>query len=274
MDFVRSHISYANDTNGTNGTNENLELAPVTYPVYFAADALRLGEDVEIPDRKKWLSDWQTYLTKLQLTPAHGWDPSDPQTGGWSYAKSAPIKPAKGVPSSPLADPNISATVAALDALFHFMLDDFVRNKAGGKAIAGNESVPARNKFASYGSATCDGLRALLRCGLPVTDQRVQCAASWLKSNFSSTSHPGDYAADREYTRESVFYYYCSSLTRTIHQFPKLKLPTDWSHQIAKTLLERQQSDGSWTNPAVDVREDDPLVATPLAIEALLAVAE
>lgn len=83
-----------------------------------------------------------------------------------------------------------------------------------------------------------------------------------------------DYAADREYTRESVFYYYCSSLTRTIDQFPSLELPAEWSHRIATTLLERQQPDGSWTNPAVDVREDDPLVATPLAIESLLTIAK
>jgi hypothetical protein len=34
-------------------------------------------------------------------------------------------------------------------------------------------------------------------------------------------------------------------------------------------LLKRQRDDGSWSNPAVLVREDDPLVATSLAMRAL-----
>ena len=38
---------------------------------------------------------------------------------------------------------------------------------------------------------------------------------------------------------------------------------------LAEELLRRQQTNGSWVNAAVEVREDDPLVATPLAVAAL-----
>jgi len=38
---------------------------------------------------------------------------------------------------------------------------------------------------------------------------------------------------------------------------------------LADELLRRQEADGSWVNAAGEVREDDPLVATPLAVGAL-----
>jgi hypothetical protein len=43
----------------------------------------------------------------------------------------------------------------------------------------------------------------------------------------------------------------------------------DHAKALAAALIERQKPDGSWINDAVDVREDDPLVATPLAMMAL-----
>jgi hypothetical protein len=43
-----------------------------------------------------------------------------------------------------------------------------------------------------------------------------------------------------------------------------------WATTISLALLGRQGDDGAWSNPVVDVREDDPLVATPLAMRALL----
>jgi hypothetical protein len=42
-----------------------------------------------------------------------------------------------------------------------------------------------------------------------------------------------------------------------------------WAEKLARVLIARQQEDGSWRNTAVDLREDDPLVATPLAASAL-----
>jgi hypothetical protein len=42
-----------------------------------------------------------------------------------------------------------------------------------------------------------------------------------------------------------------------------------WAELLAAALIERQRFDGSWANAAVDVREDDPLVATSLAVISL-----
>jgi hypothetical protein len=66
-----------------------------------------------------------------------------------------------------------------------------------------------------------------------------------------------------------LYYYYCASVAEA------LRLSNSNCHStstpLARAILSRQQPSGSWTNPAVDVREDDPLVATPLAIRALLS---
>ena len=58
------------------------------------------------------------------------------------------------------------------DGGFFFTPTDPVRNKAG---VAGNDRR-GQVRYHSYGSATADGLRALLRCGLSPGDRRVVAA--------------------------------------------------------------------------------------------------
>ena len=40
---------------------------------------------------------------------------------------------------------------------------------------------------------------------------------------------------------------------------------------VVEALRQTQRSDGSWANPENLVKEDDPLIATPFAIHALVA---
>lgn len=283
---------------------------PLTYPVYASAGAVialanRSGRNVEAA-RGAWLA----YLRRLQLTESLGWQPDDACYGGWGYAGDPPQKPSSGQPLSPLAEPNLSATAFALAALraagvagdapevqkalrfvrrcqnfaldpaqrdgsfddggFFFIPSDPVRNKAG---IVGTDRL-GRERFASYGSATVDGLRALVMCGMPNDQPRVIAAWQWLAQNFSAQAHPGRYAASRESARQAVYYYYCHSLAELLAD-PHAQTATKgvnklrWAEAIADELLERQRPDGSWRNSAVDVREDDPLVATSLATRAL-----
>jgi rhamnogalacturonyl hydrolase YesR len=42
------------------------------------------------------------------------------------------------------------------------------------------------------------------------------------------------------------------------------------ARELADALIRRQRDDGSWMNRFTDGREDDPLVATPMAADALL----
>lgn len=284
--------------------------ATLAYPTYAAAYiALAARGDAAAKTRDAWLA----YLRARQLSEELGWRRDDLQFGGWGYAHDPPRKPAPGTPLAPLAEPNLSATLFALEALraggakdddpaivqalafvrrcqnfsghnsahaddanrfddggFFFMPADPVRNKAGvvGTDDAGNE------RFASYGSATADGVRALQLCGVAADDLGLKAGWRWLAEHFSAASHPGGYESDREVARESVYYYYCRALATALTTVDEASLPEGCDRQLlagelAEAIVFRQQSDGSWVNAAVDVREDDPLVATSLAVVAL-----
>jgi squalene-hopene/tetraprenyl-beta-curcumene cyclase len=161
------------------------------------------------------------------------------------------------------------------DGGFFFIYDDPVRNKAG---LAGQDRS-GRQRYSSYGSTTADGLRALVLCGRPADDPRVAAARAWLEANFRSDSHPGKYAEDREHNRGAVYYYYCWSVARALlaARLEELQTPRGkvrWAEELADQLVQRQRPDGSWINPLVAQREDDPLVATALAGLALATCRE
>ncbi len=156
------------------------------------------------------------------------------------------------------------------DGGFFFIYDDAVRNKAG---AAGKDRL-GRERFQSYGSTTADGLYALQLCEVSADDARHQAARGWLAMNFSAKSHPGAYASHRERDREAVYYYYAWAAALALRGSRASVLETKtgkvvWSEAVADVLLSRQKDDGSWVNDLEQVREDDPLVATPLAMAAL-----
>jgi squalene-hopene/tetraprenyl-beta-curcumene cyclase len=287
----------------------------LTYPVYtavFSVIALSRPQMAQfLPARDAWLR----FLQQRQLTEELGWQPADKQYGGWGYSHQIPRKPQPGEPLLPLTESNLSASTLALEAMraagysaddsafrkalifiqrcqnysedeelrdgvfddggFFFIYDDAVRNKAG---TAGKDRN-GRERFASYGSTTADGLRSLLACGLPRDHPRVQAARAWLEKNFHPPIHPGRYAKNREMNRQAVYFYYSASLAKAFHLTnPKFEIRNskkgrsgvNWAEEMADDLLNRQQPDGSWINSAVAVREDDPIVATCLASQALV----
>jgi squalene-hopene/tetraprenyl-beta-curcumene cyclase len=283
--------------------------SPITYPVYMAAEAALALNSQDDASSRAASRAWIKFLRGQQLTESLGWQPDDAQFGGWSYSKEPPHKPPAGEPLSPLAEPNLSATLFALDALracgatpddpaiqsglrfiercqnyadkpdaadnrfddggFFFIQNDPVRNKAGSAGV----DQPGNTRYSSYGSTTADGLRALLDCGLPPDHPRVAAALRWLKTNFAADNHPGQYATDRRPMQDALYFYYCVSCAKALSAAAKLNagasLPDAWAQSLADAILARQNSNGSWANAVVDVREDDPLVATCFAATAL-----
>ena len=151
------------------------------------------------------------------------------------------------------------------DGGFFFIPTDPLQNKAG---VAGTDKL-GRTRFHSYGSMTADGLRALIRCGLPVDHPRVVAARKWLQRNFSVDHVPGVYEPDHEVLRDATYYYWCWSVA---HAFGELQIgpgTPKWAETLAEELIKRQRPDGSWTNRFTDAKEDDPLVATAWAAAAL-----
>ena len=334
------------------------------YPVYAAGLCLSTMHRGDVEANPEQIVAWTELIRLLQLNDRNGWSPDDGQYGGWGYSHEPPRKPGPGESLSPLDEPNLSATVFALEGLvasdpegrsirdarraalifvshcqnlrthesaglmlrnpkrergstaaqdreeslahaagyflkpsftereslddarfndggFHFIQHDPVRNKPG---VAGIDSR-GETRFVSYGSATADGLRALLLCGVEPTDPRVVAARQWLLAHFEDGAHPGAYSSDRSSLKPSLDYYYAASVARAFsmdHAFPGDSAPqrtfvrddeslgrAEWARRLSHRLTSRQREDGAWSNPAVDVREDDPFVATPLALRAL-----
>ena len=250
---------------------------------------------------------WLDYLRGFQVNSRLGWDTDDAGYGGWGYAVRPPRKPEAG--RLPF-EADISSTLFAVGALrlggvppddpgirdallfvtrcqnfsgdpakgdptfddggFFFTAANRAQNKAG---VAGTD----RNgvvRYHSYGSATADGVRALVRCGLADDHPRVLAARAWLRRNFSSRTNPGEFEVVLATDRDAAFYYWCWTVS---HAFRLLDVTTieneagsvPWAPLLAGELLARQGPDGSWRNPYSFMKEDDPLIATTLAAAAL-----
>ena len=269
------------------------------YPVYTASlSAIVLHRLSDHPGRDAWLE----YLRRYQLTEQLGWTHEDTAYGGWGYA----VRPARRLAERrPPFDSDLSSTLFAVGALrlsgvapddpvirhalafvircqnfgdergfddggFFLTPTNAAQNKAG---IAGRDRHGV-TRYHSYGSATADGVRALLRCGLAADHPRVRAAQAWLERTFTVRTNPGTYTAALEPDRQAALYYYCWSIS---HAFRLLGVTTieqesrriDWRQELAEALLQRQRPDGSWHNDHSFLKEDDPLIATTLAAVAL-----
>jgi squalene-hopene/tetraprenyl-beta-curcumene cyclase len=295
-DGLRRGAAYLAALARPNGTIDAGPLG-LRYPTYTAAlTVLGLARPCHAEHRAA-RDTWLSFLRSRQLTEALGWTPADREYGGWGYCQGLPRKPPPGEPAPPLTESNLSATAFALAALraagcadddpalrralvfvercqnygadpafddggFFFMYDDSVRNKAG----AAGTDRDGRQRYTSYGSMTADGLRSLLACGLPPEDSRVQAALGWLAERFGASAHPGRFAPGRAGVKASISFYYCWSVAQALLAGGAV-LP--WAQELAADLLRLQRPDGSWRNTAVEVREDDPIVATSEAACAL-----
>lgn len=281
------------------------------FPVLSSASASRVVVLLEKTQRTlHGQESFMAYLGKRQLNAALGWQPSDREFGGWGFALEIPAKPGDGEPRKMMAESNMVATIFAVAALrsaktapddqsykdaltfvekcqnfaadstsadpeyddggFYFIPGDPLQNKAG---IAGKDRF-GRERYYSYGSMTADGVRLLIRCGLPAEHPRVVAAMKWLEGHFDVRHVPGTYARDREVLRDATYFYYCWSVA---HAFSGLGVKEidagdrkiDWANELTQELLRRQKPDGSWVNRYTDAKEDDPILATAWATAAL-----
>jgi hypothetical protein len=160
---------------------------------------------------------------------------------------------------------NFDPEHGAGDGGFFFTpIADDPRNKAGSTERNG---PPPRAQ--SYGSATADGIVALLACGLPADDPRVQAGLVWFSHTTRLDVPPGFGSGELAVrSRDALQLYYQLALARLIHRLPKSALAKH-GQQLCNQLIELQQPNGSWRNENPLMREDDPLIATGLALAAL-----
>jgi Prenyltransferase and squalene oxidase repeat len=206
------------------------------------------------------------------------------EDGAWSYS---PVPVTKTQSAAPMQQPNLSATTIAIDGLraagnqletikralpfvrscqnhrtgnptfdnggFFQMPLDPTRNKAGQAGI----DSQGRTRYNSYAAATADGLRCLLSSGLPTDSPDITAARDWLdRFTWNPSAVPADLA------------YYCArsiSLTASI-KGGAVRAVKSLRHDIYQSSLKN----GSWINESPEMRENDPIVATALALEATL----
>lgn len=283
----------------------------LNFPVFTAGSASRVvvlekKDEPHLRARAAWLA----YLRERQLVEANGWQPMHASYGGWGFSIEVPKLPTAGGEGGHFFESNLVATLFGIAALrsaqvpfddpiyqkvltfvkrcqnfsdnpaqgdplfddggFYFIPNDPLQNKAG---VAGTDKW-GRKRFRSYGSMTADGLRALIRCGLPLDHPRVVAARRWLEMNFAVDTNPGQFAPDRELLRNATYYYYGWSLAHAFVALRAEEAVTDkggvrWADALARELVRRQKPDGTWRNVYTDAKEDDPLVSTPWAASAL-----
>jgi hypothetical protein len=206
-------------------------------------------------------------LRRQQFSEANGWGATEAPYGGWGMGGPIRRPPAPGhvdlsmtrsvlealrAAGVPASDPVFERALVYLarsqnrDGGFFFSPVNTQTNKGGGIASGG---------FRSYGTATADGLLALRAAGIPESDDRVRRAVGWLEAHHEPDRVPGLDAGPYAGWDTGLRFYYAGVVSRAMPHLP--------------VLLPPPEADGSFRNPNNLVKEDDPLIATTFAVEAL-----
>ncbi|QEF99432.1 hypothetical protein Mal15_34970 [Stieleria maiorica] len=121
---------------------------------------------------------------------------------------------------------------------------------AGGETKVVSEDGDNGGGLRSYGSMTYAGLKSMIYAGLTSDDPRVAAAMDFIQKTYSLNENPG-------MGKAGLYYYY--------HTFGKalaaadIRVLTDsegtnhnWRRELAATLVDAQQADGSWVNDGND----------------------
>jgi len=240
------------------------------YPCYANALALRAvvrlqgQHHPEVPRLIAW-------LRTQQMSPQNGWAEPDPAFGAW------------GIGGQPRRAPNsghvdLSMTRHVLEALSEAGVpptDEAMRNALvfvrrcrnpdGGFFFStvetgANKAGEDSTGYLAYGTTTADGLLCLYSTGAPDTAPSL----AWLRQNDHPALPPGFVSAARQRYAEGLRYYYADAAVRAFRAAGLRR-----AVPFAAMLEKAQRPDGSWSNPEVLVKEDDPLIATAFAISAL-----
>ena len=284
LSFLTSHRAPAGYVRSPDGANE--------YPTYATALTLLTLNRLPPAERKPYadaMRQMRAYLAAAQVrSPLPNKLATASDVGGWGLVGGEPND------LSSFRTANVSTTRMALEALAPVAADhaetlqrarQFLirrQNADGGLAFL-SDPLDQLNKAGaldpanigepfvarSYGTTTADGLLALRAAGVTANDQRVVAAVEWLDAHPQVDAVPG-FPSDEVSVAASqgLFYYYAAALARAMEAFPGAPFAAR-APDLAAELVARQRPDGSWANTIPTMREDDPLTATCLALEAL-----
>ena len=273
--FIRSSV---ND-DGVVGLNDP-DVAE--YPNYSSAFAVRCLVAAGRRDDRHLIERICLYLQSQQFSQERGFGREHPVHGAWGFGGSLPLGGSPG-------HVDISYTRHVLEALRDAdAIDSGIASRAqlflkrmqrdGGfyfssvvEAANKGESIPAPDGegtiYLPYATATSEGLLALLAAGVQPDDPRVLIAIDWLDSH-PDLDHPGGIPRDHPERWGQVLFFYHLSIRGEVAiasgDATRLLEP------MTKLLSDRQRNDGSFVNPlGTLMKEDDPILATALAVTAI-----
>lgn len=232
------------------------------------------------------------YLIDAQANEARGFEAKSVSFGGWDFLGR---EDAQGITTGT----NISVTRYVLEALAGG--DDKVDEPRSRAIERGREYIlrcqqddggfgftcepaslnnkaaysdPELTKPRSYGTATCDGVLGLLASGLTATDDSVARGIAWLIKRPGLEAVPGfeGLAPELGWDRGLRFYYYAARAA-VLRHFP-VSEREGRQHVLAEHLIKLQNQEGFWKNDSDRMRENDPLIATCLALVALSSLTD
>ena len=239
------------------------------YPNYATSLAVAAMIKARNPKFDKAIEPMVTHLRAQQFNEANGWSSQHASYGGWGMGGAIHRPPEAGhvdlsmtrhvlealnLSAVPGSDPVITRALIYLqrsqnsDGGFYFSPVNPEINKAGERA----------GRFASYGTATADGVLALRAAGVDDEDPRIMKAIAWLKDHHLPDRAPGFDEGTGQPWGSGLRFYYAHAISRVLPKLP-VELPP-------------QASDGSFRNEVNLVKEDDPLIATPFALYVMARV--
>jgi hypothetical protein len=277
------------------------------YPNYATADALRALTRLNRPDTRGLCERMLRYLVGQQFSEESGFIVTDDAYGGWGFGGKRPpgdpghmdlahtsrvlhalaaagchdevvyrrvqifLRFVQKYPEFGKQQPSLTpfpqdeVLPVPCDGGFYFSPVVLAANK--GRETTENAERPY---FRSYATATCDGVLALLAAGVDPADERVQRAHQWLLDH-PQLDHPAGIPLDHPEPWGAAVHFY--HLAGRAEVYTRLTGPDGWRDALLAQLATEQAADGSFRNRRSGLmKEDDPLLATGLAVSALAAI--
>jgi hypothetical protein len=287
--FLRANV----DSAGVLGRSDPPVLE---YPNYATAYALRIFSKHGAAADSVLVSRMAAYLAGEQFDQSRGFTPDMPAYGAWGFGETN-LGPGQSghvdlshtrrvlgaLRAAGALDPSAARAATAFLRIVQKHPDDRRPQPPSGTSgpydggfyassvtLGVNKGgVLPDGTFRTYATATADGLIGLIESGHALESEPVQAALGWLRE------HPGwDFPTGLPENDPAQW----QRVMRLYHSAARAEAyalvgETGWEADAAGALVPMQAEDGSFSNPdGAPNKEDDPLVGTALAIEALVRV--
>ncbi|MEI6233282.1 MAG: prenyltransferase/squalene oxidase repeat-containing protein [Planctomycetota bacterium] len=150
----------------------------------------------------------------------------------------------------------------------------------GGDNTGGFVYYPSKSEFGNitnkagkslpkpYGNMTYMAVKSLVYAGMKQDDPVMQAAFKWIKNNYAVDHQPGAVGTQG-------YYYYTNVMAKalTVAGVKEIELAdgkkVNWAKDLSAQLVKLQKPDGSFANDASRWMENDSVLATAYALDAL-----